>query len=93
MMRSFEARGDSAVTDEPFYAAYLHRTGIDHPMRDQVIASQSLDPREIAAMLTGPIPQLKPIWYQKHMTLHMIDGFDRRSCPRSPPWMGPATRG
>ena len=77
MMRSFEARGDSAVTDEPFYAAYLHRTGIDHPMRDAVIASQSLDPQEIAAMLTGPIPGDKPIWYQKHMTLHLIDGFDR----------------
>jgi len=78
MMRSFEARGDSVVTDEPFYAAYLHRTGIDHPMRDAVIASQSLDPQEIAASLTGPIPDGKPIWYQKHMTLHMIAGFDRR---------------
>jgi hypothetical protein len=78
MMRSFEARGDSAVTDEPFYAAYLHRTGIDHPLRDAVIASQSLEPGEVAAMLTGPIPQAKPIWYQKHMTLHMIDGVDRR---------------
>jgi hypothetical protein len=78
MMRSFEARGDSAVTDEPFYAAYLHRTGIEHPMRDEVIASQSLDPREVAAMLIGAVPGGKPVWYQKHMTLHMIDGFDRR---------------
>jgi hypothetical protein len=77
MMRSFEARGDSAVTDEPFYAAYLHRSGIDHPMRDAVIASQSLEPSEVAAMLTGPIPGGKPIWYQKHMTLHMIEGVDR----------------
>ena len=77
MMRSFEARGDSAVTDEPFYAAYLHRTGIDHPMREAVIASQSLEPREVAAMLTGPVPGGQPVWYQKHMTLHMIDGVDR----------------
>jgi len=77
MMRSFEARGDSAVTDEPFYAAYLHRTGIEHPMRDAVIASQPLDAREVAAMLTGAIPGGKPVWYQKHMTLHMIDEFDR----------------
>jgi hypothetical protein len=78
MMRSFEARGDCAVSDEPFYAAYLQRTGIDHPMRDEVIASQSLDPGEIAAMLTGPIPGGKTIWYQKHMTLHMVEGIDRQ---------------
>ena len=77
MMRSFEARGDSAVTDEPFYAAYLHRTGIEHPMRDEVIASQSLDPREVAAMLIGAVPGGKPLWYQKHMTLHMVDEIDR----------------
>ena len=77
MMRSFEARGDTAVTDEPFYAAYLHRTGIDHPLRDEVLASQSTDPREVAAGLVGPVPGGKPIWYQKHMTLHLLEGFDR----------------
>jgi Sulfotransferase domain len=77
MMRSFEARGDTAVTDEPFYAAYLHRTGIDHPLRDEVIASQSIDPRDVAAALAGPVPGGKPIWYQKHMTLHLLEGFDR----------------
>jgi hypothetical protein len=77
MMRSFEARGDCAVSDEPFYAAYLQRTGIDHPLREQVIASQSLDPQEISAMLTGPIPGGQPLWYQKHMTLHMLPEFER----------------
>ena len=77
MMRSFEARGDTAVTDEPFYAAYLHRTGIDHPLRDEVIASQSIDSREVAAALAGPVPGGKPIWYQKHMTLHLLEGFER----------------
>jgi len=77
MMRSFEARGDTAVTDEPFYAAYLHRTGIDHPLRDEVIAAQSIDSREVAAALAGPVPGGKPIWYQKHMTLHLLEGFER----------------
>jgi sulfotransferase family protein len=77
MMRSFEARGDAAVIDEPFYAAYLERTGINHPMRDAVIASQSRDPHEVASMLLGPVPGSKPIWYQKHMTLHMLDAFGR----------------
>ncbi len=75
MMRAFEARGDCAVTDEPFYAAYLSRTGLDHPMREEVIASQSRDPEAVAAALLGPVPEGKPIWFQKHMTLHMLDAF------------------
>jgi Sulfotransferase domain len=65
------------VTDEPFYAAYLHRTGIDHPLRDEVIASQSIDSRQVAAALAGPVPGGKSIWYQKHMTLHLLEGFER----------------
>jgi hypothetical protein len=77
MMRSFEARGDCAVTDEPFYAAYLDRTGIAHPMRDEVMASQTRDPGEVISSLLGPVPGGKPIWYQKHMTLHMVTGFGR----------------
>jgi hypothetical protein len=77
MMRSFEARGDTAVSDEPFYAAYLACTGIDHPMREEVIASQSRDPSEVGAMMVGPVPGGLPIWYQKHMTLHMLEEFDR----------------
>ncbi|MGB6357001.1 MAG: hypothetical protein WBF21_23730 [Steroidobacteraceae bacterium] len=77
MMRSFEARGDAAVSDEPFYAAYLHRTGMDHPLREEVIASQPRDPAEVAALLLGPVPGNKPIWYQKHMTLHLLQGDGR----------------
>ena len=33
MMRSFENRPDTAVVDEPFYAAYLATTGAIHPLR------------------------------------------------------------
>jgi hypothetical protein len=76
MMRSFEARGDTAVVDEPFYAAYLAATGLDHPMRDEVLASQSHDWQEVATALSGPIPGARPIWYQKHMTHHMLPGID-----------------
>ena len=77
MMRSFGARRDCAVSDEPFYAAYLAATGLDHPMRDEVIASQPSDWREVAAALTGPAPDDRPVWYQKHMTHHMLPGFGR----------------
>jgi len=77
MMYAFAARGDCVVSDEPFYAAYLQATGIDHPMRAEVIASQPTDPDVVAALCTGPNPDGKPIWYQKHMTMHMVPAFDR----------------
>ena len=60
MMRAWENRGDTAVTDEPFYAHYLQATGVNHPGREEVLASQSTDAVEVAAMLTGPIPGGKP---------------------------------
>jgi hypothetical protein len=77
MMYAFAARGDCAVSDEPFYAAYLSATGIDHPMREAVIASQPTDPAIVAAACLGPNPDGQPHWYQKHMTMHMIPAFDR----------------
>jgi hypothetical protein len=77
LMYSFAARGDCAVVDEPFYGAYLATTGIDHPMRDEVIASQSADAGAVTAQCLGPIPQSQSLFYQKHMTLHMISQFDR----------------
>lgn len=75
MMRAFENRGDTAVVDEPFYAASLKATGADHPMREAVIASQPTDPAAVAASLVGPVPGDKPVFYQKHMTHHMLPGF------------------
>ncbi len=74
MMRSFENRPDAAVVDEPFYAAYLAATGLDHPMRDEVLASQPLDWREVAAAMAGPAPGGAAVFYQKHMTHHMFGG-------------------
>jgi len=77
LMYSFAARADCAVWDEPFYAAYLAETGIDHPMREVVIAAGIPDPAKVAACCIGPNPDEKPIWYQKHMTMHMVPTFDR----------------
>jgi hypothetical protein len=77
MMRAFENRPDTAVSDEPFYAAYLLATGHAHPMREAVLASQPQDWREVVAAVTGPVPGGRAIWYQKHMTHHILDGFGR----------------
>ena len=75
MMRAFSSRPDCAVSDEPFYAAYLAATGIIHPMNTEVLASQSQDPHQVAADMLGPVSSGKPIWYQKHMAHHMMEGF------------------
>jgi hypothetical protein len=77
LMYAFAARGDCAVWDEPFYGAYLNATHIDHPMKEAVIAAQNPDPLGVAAACVGSIPDGKPLFYQKHMTLHMIPAFDR----------------
>ncbi|MBR9650437.1 HAD family hydrolase [Thalassovita aquimarina] len=77
MMYSFAARGDCAVVDEPFYAAYLRLTGLNHPMRAEIMASQPQDPAKVAKALLGPVPGDKPHFYQKHMTQHMIPGIPR----------------
>jgi len=72
MMRSWENREDAVVVDEPLYAHYLVATGVDHPGREEVIVSQPNDWRMVAKQLTGPIPGHKSIWYQKHMTQHVL---------------------
>ena len=77
MMRAFGNRPDTAVIDEPFYAAYLALTGIDHPMADAVIAAGPADWRQAAAGLAGPVPDDRPVYYQKHMTHHMIPQIGR----------------
>jgi hypothetical protein len=72
MMRSFENRADCAVVDEPFYAAYLAQTGLDHPMREEVLASQPMNWREVV----DDLDRLDaPVIYEKQMAHHMLDGM------------------
>lgn len=75
-MRSFEARGDCAVWDEPFYGYYLKETGLDHPGGAETLALWPTDPDEIAAACAGPAPDDRSEFFQKHMCQHMLDGLD-----------------
>lgn len=72
MMRSFAARGDCAVSDEPFYGCFLKQTGEPQPMAEAVIASMDCDWQRVAAAMNGPPPEPQPLWYQKHMPHHMV---------------------
>jgi hypothetical protein len=78
VMRAFENRPDTVVVDEPLYAAYLVRTGIDHPAREAVIASQATDPTEAVAGLHSPLPPGCSVHYAKHMAHHVSRDMDLR---------------
>lgn len=77
MMRAFGNRPDTAVIDEPFYAAYLTLSGIVHPLREETLAQHESDWRKVAEMITGPVPEARAIFYQKHMTHHMLPDIGR----------------
>jgi Sulfotransferase domain len=77
LMRSFENRPDTEVVDEPLYAYYLARTGIDHPGKDEIIASMPADWREVLEGLTSaPLAGGRTVYYQKHMTHHLLPEID-----------------
>ncbi len=76
MMYSFASRTDCAVWDEPFYAFYLKNAGVTHPLNDEVIADGEPEWDKVVQLCTRADPG-KPVYYQKHMTHHMLAGHDR----------------
>ena len=84
MMRAWGNRPDTFVCDEPLYAHYLLKTGVAHPGADEVIRSQENEWRKVVAWLTGDVPGGKAIFFQKHMTHHLLPEIDRG-------WLGHVT--
>ncbi|MEO7026193.1 MAG: hypothetical protein ABI056_01415 [Caulobacteraceae bacterium] len=78
MMRAFENRPDTAVIDEPFYGAYLHLTGVEHPLREAVMAATVTDWRKVVGRLSRQIEGGPAISYEKHITTHMLPEIDVR---------------
>jgi hypothetical protein len=76
LMRAWENRSDSLVVDEPLYAYYLAVTGLDHPGRDEVIATGDTDWQRLVAGLLGPVAPGVRVFYQKHMTHHLVGDVD-----------------
>jgi hypothetical protein len=74
LMRSWENRPDCRVVDEPLYAYYLAETGLNHPARDEVIATGQTSWPAVVTELTAPGDG---IYYQKHMTHHLIPQLPR----------------
>jgi Sulfotransferase domain len=76
MMYAFGNRADCEAWDEPFYGFALKARGNDHPMRDEIIAAMETDWETLVKKCTAP--SVKPLLYQKHMTHHMLEGYDRK---------------
>ena len=72
LMRSWEARGDTRVIDEPLYPHYLFKTGLDHPGADDVIAVGETDLKVVLEQLTAPPSEPFAFVYQKHMAHHLL---------------------
>jgi hypothetical protein len=78
LMRSFGNRPDTVVVDEPLYGYYLANAAADHPGRAEIVASMAADWREVLGQLThAPLPEGKSVYYQKHMTHHLLPEVDR----------------
>jgi Sulfotransferase domain len=80
LMRSFSNRPDTVVADEPLYAYYLAATGLAHPGREEILASQPHRWRDVLRELAGrPLPSGTSVLYAKHMTHHLLPEVDRRA--------------
>ena len=67
MMYAFGNRADTKAGDEPFYGAFLKESGIDHPMRTEVMAAMETDAAKVPALLRE---YDTPFQYEKHMPHH-----------------------
>ena len=76
LMRAWENRADTAVIDEPFYAHYLHQTGSIHPGQEAIMASQPTNWQDVAKAITQPPATGEKIYYQKHMSHHLLNNID-----------------
>ncbi len=70
-MRSWENRPDTVVLDEPLYAWHLATTGMDHPLRDEVVAAGPADLDGAIGQCLAPLPEGATVSYQKHMCAHL----------------------
>ncbi len=81
LMRSFAQRSDCQVWDEPFYANYLVETGLEHPMREEIIGDGITNSKAVISACVEPPNMPHTVFYQKHMTQHMRPSVERE-------WMG-----
>lgn len=75
LMYSFAQRPDTRVIDEPFYAAYLKKTGVDHPGKEEVMAAQPVNEEDVFEQIMA-LSRLSVVFI-KNMAHHM-ETMDKR---------------
>ena len=74
MMYAWRQRSDTTVWDEPMYGHYLAFTGVQHAIRDDILAEVPTGREEIIElMLRRECPTA--VWFYKNMAHHLV-GFD-----------------
>ena len=72
LMYSFAQRSDTQVVDEPLYAHYLKTTGISHPGKEEILASQLNEGKEVIDdVILGDYPA--SVVFFKQMTHHLVN--------------------
>ena len=61
--------------DEPFFAPYLHVSGVSHPGREETLEQHETNPDLVAQRCAAPPPDGEPYFFQKHMPHHMLAEF------------------
>ncbi|EGD78714.1 branched-chain-amino-acid aminotransferase-like protein 2 [Salpingoeca rosetta] len=75
LMYSFAQRSDTTVRDEPFYGSFLHKNPhLNHPMQDEVIASQPTNPAEVVQSILAHTST--QVLYCKNLVKHMPTDVD-----------------
>ena len=80
LMRSWENRKDTVVIDEPLYGHYLAVSPYSplHPGAEEIIAHSETDIQKVVNHLADdPLPDGKTIFYQKHISTHMLPTISR----------------
>ncbi len=71
LMFSFAQRRDTRVIDEPLYAHYLQISGVEHPGREEVLATQEQDGDKVVRdVVLGPCD--RPVLFMKQMAHHLV---------------------
>ncbi len=96
MMYAWAQRDDTTVWDEPMYGNYLVVSGVDHPMRDEIVEAMPTDAHEIVETMTRG-RWGTPIVFYKNMAHHLVgidigivDAMDNFLLTRDPSEMLPS---
>ncbi|MBL7856645.1 MAG: sulfotransferase family protein [Cyclobacteriaceae bacterium] len=69
LMYSFAQRSDTTVLDEPYYAYYLVKSGVDHPGKEEVVNSQPNEEEKVTKVIFNQWD--KPVLFIKNMAHHI----------------------